>query len=219
MHVRGKDFRYTAVYPDGRQEILLSVPQWDFNWQNTYRYATPKWLPKGARIDCVAHYDNSAENPANPDPTKTIRWGQQTWDEMMIGYVHYMAADSEEEADGSTPAPQQDAGPAENAIGAKKLKNPARYDAASIARGKNLYRSSCVDCHSYDGTGRDSEVTANATDLTDLAQWATDGSDGATFLAIRDGVGDEMPGFKDDFKNEEMIWHIVNYLRTLHQKK
>ena len=219
MNVRGKDFMYTAVYPDGRKEILLWVPQWDFNWQNTYRYATPKRLPKGTRIDCVAHYDNSTENLAKPDPTKTIRWGQQTWDEMMIGYVHYMAAGPVQKSvdlpDSVSVEPvgqDADADP-------QPLKHPIAYTSASIARGKFLYRSTCVDCHSFDGTGRDSDVTDNATDLTDISEWVSDGSDVATFLAIRDGVGDEMPGFKDDFKDEKLLWHMVNYLRSLQKKK
>ena len=90
---------------------------------------------------------------------------------------------------------------------------------ASIARGRILYRSTCVDCHSFDGTGRGSDVTDNATDLTDISEWVSDGSDVATFLAIRDGVGDEMPGFKDDFKDEKLLWHMVNYLRNLRKKK
>ena len=83
----------------------------------------------------------------------------------------------------------------------------------------SLYRSTCVDCHSFDGTGRGSDVTDNATDLTDVSEWVFDGSDAATFLAIRDGVGDEMPGFNDDFKDEKLMWHMVNYLRSLRNKK
>lgn len=90
MHLRGKDFLYQATYPDGRKEILLSVPGYDFNWQNTYRFTEPHRLPKGTRIDCVAHFDNSADNPANPDPKKTVRWGDQTWEEMMIGWLSYV---------------------------------------------------------------------------------------------------------------------------------
>jgi hypothetical protein len=90
MHLRGKSFQYTAVYPDGKDEMLLSVPAYDFAWQSTYRLTTPKPLPSGTRINCLAHYDNSADNPANPDPTKTIRWGQQTFDEMLIGYIDYV---------------------------------------------------------------------------------------------------------------------------------
>ncbi|MDP7019705.1 MAG: redoxin domain-containing protein [Pirellulaceae bacterium] len=86
MHLRGKSFRYTLVYPDNRRRILLDIPAYDFNWQNGYRLAEPKMIPAGSKLECVAHYDNSENNPANPDPTKTIRWGDQTWDEMMIGY-------------------------------------------------------------------------------------------------------------------------------------
>jgi hypothetical protein len=92
MHVRGKDFTYTAVYPDGRRELLLSVPKYDFNWQLLYRFKDPLYLPKGARIDCVAHFDNSTANRYNPDPTKDVRWGDQTWEEMMIGWFDYVAA-------------------------------------------------------------------------------------------------------------------------------
>jgi Leucine-rich repeat (LRR) protein len=92
MHLRGKDFRYTATYPDGRKEILLNVPNYDFNWQHLYLFAKPLPLPKGTTVECVAHFDNSAANPANPDPSKTVRWGDQTWEEMMIGWYSYMEA-------------------------------------------------------------------------------------------------------------------------------
>jgi mono/diheme cytochrome c family protein len=93
MHVRGKDFVYTAVYPDGRSEILLNVPKYNFNWQHTYIPKTPILLPKGTRLDCVAHFDNSAKNKFNPDPAQTVRWGDQTWEEMMIGWYTYTRAD------------------------------------------------------------------------------------------------------------------------------
>jgi peroxiredoxin len=93
MHVRGKDFEFRAIFPDGRNEILLSVPQYDFNWQSAYRVKTPVLLPAGTRVECTAHYDNSARNPANPDPKKTVGWGDQTWEEMMIGYMDYVAAE------------------------------------------------------------------------------------------------------------------------------
>jgi peroxiredoxin len=89
MHLRGVDFTYKATYPDGRSEILLSVPRYDFNWQSAYRLTEPKPMPKGTRIDCLAHYDNSADNPANPDPGATVLWGEQTSDEMMIGYIDF----------------------------------------------------------------------------------------------------------------------------------
>lgn len=89
MHLRGRDFRYEATYPDGRTEALLSVPAYDFNWQTTYKLAEPKRMPKGTRIDCLAHFDNSAANPAltADDVTRNVRWGDQTSDEMMIGYI------------------------------------------------------------------------------------------------------------------------------------
>ena len=87
MHLRGKDFKYTLVDTDGRREVLLSVPAYDFAWQSYYRLAEPRLLKPGMAIECVAHFDNSDKNPANPDPTKEVRWGDQTWEEMMIGYV------------------------------------------------------------------------------------------------------------------------------------
>jgi peroxiredoxin len=86
MHLRGKSFRYTAHYPDGREEVLLDIPRYDFNWQLRYELAEPKLMPKGTEIRCVAHYDNSAENMTNPDPTVDVTWGDQTWEEMMIGF-------------------------------------------------------------------------------------------------------------------------------------
>jgi mono/diheme cytochrome c family protein len=89
MHYRGKDFLYTAVYPDGREETILSVPNYDFNWQTTYYLAEPLVMPPGSKIHAVAHFDNSENNPYNPDPDKTVTWGDQTWEEMMIGFFHY----------------------------------------------------------------------------------------------------------------------------------
>jgi len=86
MHYRGKDFEYRVVYPTGETETLLSVPHYDFNWQLFYYYEKPKLLPKGTRIDCTAHFDNSPNNRYNPDPKAEVRWGDQTWEEMMIGW-------------------------------------------------------------------------------------------------------------------------------------
>jgi peroxiredoxin len=86
MHTRGKSFRYEATYPDGKQEVLLDVPAYDFNWQTTYQLKQPKLLPKGTKLLCTAHWDNSEDNLSNPDPTKTVSWGDQTWEEMMIGF-------------------------------------------------------------------------------------------------------------------------------------
>jgi peroxiredoxin len=87
MHLRGKDFLFEAVYPDGKTETLLWVPKYHFGWQSVYRLADPKPLPKGTRIHCVAHFDNSAKNLNNPDPTSSVFWGDQTWEEMMIGWI------------------------------------------------------------------------------------------------------------------------------------
>jgi hypothetical protein len=89
MHFRGKDFRYTLTYPDGTSKILLFVPRYDFAWQLTYFFKEPVAAPKGSRLDCVAHHDNSERNKFNPDPTKFVTWGPQTWEEMMIGYFDF----------------------------------------------------------------------------------------------------------------------------------
>ena len=91
MHVRGKDMIYIAHYPDGTTETLLSVPRYDFNWQLSYQLKTPKVLPKGTQIEVIAHFDNSTQNKFNPDPTKDVRWGDQTWEEMMIGFFSTIA--------------------------------------------------------------------------------------------------------------------------------
>jgi len=93
MHLRGKAFMYEAIYPDGKKETLLNIPKYDFNWQSTYRLAQPLKMPKGTRIHCVAHFDNSKDNPANPDPNKAVYWGDQTWEEMMIGWIDFMNAE------------------------------------------------------------------------------------------------------------------------------
>jgi hypothetical protein len=89
MHLRGKDMTYTATYPDGRSEIVLRVPKFDFGWQTDYWLAKPLVLPKGSKLHVSAHYDNSTANRHNPDPTATVRWGDQTWEEMMIGFFTY----------------------------------------------------------------------------------------------------------------------------------
>jgi len=103
MHVRGKDMTYIAHYPDGTSETLLSVPKYDFNWQLTYMLKTPKVLPKGTQVEVIAHFDNSTNNKFNPDPTKDVRWGDQTWEEMMIGFFSTIS----ETPAPSTAQPQQ----------------------------------------------------------------------------------------------------------------
>jgi hypothetical protein len=91
MHVRGKDMTYIAHYPDGKSETLLHVPKYDFNWQITYELAQPKMLPAGTRLEVIAHFDNSTNNKFNPDPSQDVRWGDQTWEEMMIGFFGTIA--------------------------------------------------------------------------------------------------------------------------------
>jgi len=87
MHLRGKDFEYRAKYPSGETEVLLKVPRYDFNWQHTYELAQPKLLPAGTVIECTAHFDNSGNNQFNPDPKAEVRWGDQSWEEMMVGFL------------------------------------------------------------------------------------------------------------------------------------
>jgi hypothetical protein len=90
MHVRGKAYRYELQKPgESEPTVLLDIPRYDFNWQLRYTLREPLEAPTGSTLIGTAWYDNSAENPANPDPTKTVRWGPQTYDEMMLGYVEY----------------------------------------------------------------------------------------------------------------------------------
>ncbi len=90
MHLRGKDMKFEALHPDGRRETLVSVPNYDFNWQNEYKLAHPVPIERGTKIIITAHFDNSPNNRANPDPTKTIRWGEPSYEEMMDGWVEFV---------------------------------------------------------------------------------------------------------------------------------
>jgi len=88
MHARGKDFEYRVVFPNGETRTILQVPQYNWHWQLWYNLAEPMDLPRGTKIECTAHFDNSPNNPENPDPTKAVIWGQQSWDEMMVGFFN-----------------------------------------------------------------------------------------------------------------------------------
>ncbi len=88
MHMRGKDFGYRLVFPNGETRTILRVPAYNWRWQLWYNLAEPIALPKGTKIECTAHFDNSPNNPENPDATKTVIWGQQNWDEMMVGFFN-----------------------------------------------------------------------------------------------------------------------------------
>ncbi len=93
MHLRGKSFRFVAAYPNGKTEILLDVPKYDFNWQNIFQLSKARLMPKGSVLRCIAHFDNSENNLVNPDPSKFVHFGEQTFDEMMVGMYYYALAD------------------------------------------------------------------------------------------------------------------------------
>jgi peroxiredoxin len=95
MHLRGKSFRYELIHPSGEEEVLLDVPRYDFNWQHRYVLASPRRIPAGTQMRCTAVYDNSVDNPANPDPTAEVRAGTQSWDEMFNGYWDVALADED----------------------------------------------------------------------------------------------------------------------------
>ena len=102
MHFRGKDMNITATLPDGRQQSLLNVPAYDFNWQLFYYPTAPIHLPRGTRVDIVAHYDNSSGNRNNPDPTRAVTFGEASTDEMMFGLFEFVADE------GVSPKPAND---------------------------------------------------------------------------------------------------------------
>lgn len=89
MHYRGSRSRFTLVYPDGRREVILNVPKYFFDWQALYRFETPKEVPAGTTLLCEGGFDNSALNRFNPDPSATVKFGEQSWEEMFIGYVNF----------------------------------------------------------------------------------------------------------------------------------
>ena len=80
----------TVPFPNGKSEVLLYVPRYDFNWQTRYVLSQPRFLPAGTHLECTGTWDNSKDNPNNPDPSRTVSWGQQTEDEMMIGFFEYV---------------------------------------------------------------------------------------------------------------------------------
>jgi hypothetical protein len=87
MHVRGKAMKYEVIYPDGRRETLLQVDKYNFNWQTLYMLKNPLPIPRGSRFVVTAHFDNSAKNKYNPDPARAVRFGEPTYDEMLVGYA------------------------------------------------------------------------------------------------------------------------------------
>jgi len=92
MHLRGSEFEYLLTPPGGTAETLLDVKPYDFFWQLDYQLETPRLLHRGDRLTWIGHFDNSANNPANPDPAAEVRWGEQSWQEMMIGFFDVVVA-------------------------------------------------------------------------------------------------------------------------------
>jgi len=97
-HFRGKASQFSVIYPDGTEELLLSVPNYDFNWQTTYELEEPKVIPAGSKIVHTTWWDNSVQNPANPDPSVEVTWGEQSWEEMLFGAILMRFLDEEEVA-------------------------------------------------------------------------------------------------------------------------
>ena len=106
MHLRGKSFLYEAVYANGKRETLLDVPKYDFNWQTAYRVEQPLKFPKGTKIHAVAHFDNSTDNLNNPNPKRIVFWGEQTYEEMMIGYFDMATPRGSRSSEDSRPRPR-----------------------------------------------------------------------------------------------------------------
>jgi hypothetical protein len=104
MHYRGKDVTYDLILPDGKHETLLLVPHYNFNWQLVYRFQEPVYVPKGSVLKVTAHYDNSLNNPFNPDPTKAIRWGDKSEEEMMTSWIEYVDGSSSRQTAAYSPA-------------------------------------------------------------------------------------------------------------------
>ncbi len=86
MHLRGKDMSYKLIFPDGKEQVILNVPRYDFNWQLGYQLAQPLKIPKGTKLEVTGHYDNSVNNKFNPDPNRTVYQGNMTWEEMFAPF-------------------------------------------------------------------------------------------------------------------------------------
>ena len=94
MHNRGKSMRYTLERPDGSTEVLLDVPEYDYDWQNIYRFKEPVEAPAGSIVHVEAHWDNSENNPGNPDPTTDVPWGDGTNNEMLVAFIDFVDAEN-----------------------------------------------------------------------------------------------------------------------------
>jgi peroxiredoxin len=152
MHLRGKSFRFEAIYPDQRREILLDVPRYSFDWQNQYVLAKPKLMPEGTVLHCFAHFDNSKENLSNPDPQATVTWGDQTWQEMMVGYFDHGLAYQD-----LRPGP-----PKVKPLDKDNYEVQFRYPAAAGTKSVHLagtFNDWKTDAHKMDGPNADGAFT------------------------------------------------------------
>tara|TARA_R110002167_G_scaffold344363_2_gene553774 strand:- start:23402 stop:25099 length:1698 start_codon:yes stop_codon:yes gene_type:complete len=93
MHFRGKSMRFNAHYPDGSEQELINIANYNYNWQISYKLEEPILMPAGTRIEAIGHYDNSTQNKANPDPSRSVPWGDQSWDEMFFGAMSWKNVD------------------------------------------------------------------------------------------------------------------------------
>jgi hypothetical protein len=107
MHLRGKDLKWIVTWPDGREEVLLDVPKYDFNWQLNYELQTPLRLPAGSKLTAIGHFDNSSKNRYNPAPSKEVFWSDQSWDEMFIPYIEITLPERPLQPKGQTTTQQQ----------------------------------------------------------------------------------------------------------------
>jgi peroxiredoxin len=178
MHYRGKRVRFEALYPGGATEVLLNVPQYDFNWQSMYRLAQPKRLPAGTRIRVSGAFDNSPQNPQNPNPAASVRFGEQTDDEMFIGYLNY----AELPARAAAPAPQFAGNLAARArtgqpfsLAVTAANSPTAYRATGLPAGLQLNATSGVLAGTPTAAGRHAIVVTaenaagSAATVVDLA--------------------------------------------------
>ena len=104
MHLRGKDMAYIVSYPDGTEETILNVPNYDFNWQMEYDFVEPLKVPAGSTLKTIAHYDNSVNNRYNPGPDQDVQWGEQSWDEMFVLFTKYSVDKNDLRLEGKPPA-------------------------------------------------------------------------------------------------------------------
>jgi hypothetical protein len=114
MHLRGKDKAWFITYPDGRQETLLNIPKYDFNWQFYYELQQPLKIPGGSTLTAIAHYNNTAKNKYNPAPDKEVYWSEQSWDEMYCPFIVYTVDSESLSKKGAPPTDKPQSKPQQN---------------------------------------------------------------------------------------------------------